>query len=63
MIDKLRWFWRRGRLRGKLDQMANCALAYTPEWGETATELFRHETEGIRRGWITDRDRIVRVEN
>jgi len=61
MFDKLRWKWRRFWARGRMNSHAECALGYTPGHQRAAKEVYDLETEGIRRGWMTHRERTVQV--
>ena len=57
--EKLKWKFRRWQLKGRMDSLSECALGYKPEWNRWAEALYYHETAGIKKGYITERERMV----
>jgi hypothetical protein len=63
MFDKLKWRWRLSCARGRMNSHAECGMGYTPGHQRAAAQVHSIETEGIRRGWMTDAQRSVQLEH
>ena len=59
--DRVRWAWRLFWARRRADFWAACSLRHVPDYRRAVIEVHGLEGEGVRRGWMLERDRTALV--
>lgn len=59
--DRMRWSWRLFWANRRADFWGACSLWHVPDYQRAVREVHGLEEEGVRRGWMREWDRTVRV--
>ena len=63
MRDRMRWSWRLFWAQRRADFWGGRSLWHVPDYRRALMDIHALEGEGVRRGWLHERDRTVLVRS